>query len=76
MPINYKVIYEGLKLGLNYILMFDPQGQCPFLKGNLCSIHELKPLACQKFPFDEKGQVRLVEHILKVCKGLIRSEEL
>lgn len=30
---------------------FNPKQPCPFLKDNICSIHDTKPRACKDYPF-------------------------
>jgi Fe-S-cluster containining protein len=68
-PKNFKAILDGIELGLQYILIFNPAGHCNFLEGNLCSIHDLKPIACRMFPYDTNGNLRVEEKILKLCRG-------
>lgn len=68
-PKSFKTVLDGIELGLQYILIFNPEGQCHFLEGNLCSIHDLKPVACQMFPLDANGDLRVEEKILNLCRG-------
>ncbi len=68
-PKSFKALLDGLDLGLQYILIFDPEGHCQFLDDNLCSIHDLKPTACRIFPLDADGSLRVEEKLLTLCPG-------
>ena len=69
-PKSFRVVLDGMELGLKYVLLFDSIGHCKFLKKNLCSIHEFKPQACKMFPLDAEGKLRLNDRVLKLCKGI------
>jgi len=72
-PKNLNILIEGLKWGLVYIIKYESGGSCPFLRDNLCSIHEIKPKACKLFPYNEKGELRVDDFFIKICKGLKRT---
>ncbi len=57
-PIDFKTIIDGLKLGLEYIIKLNSIGFCPFLKSNLCIINDIKPIACKKFPYLKNNCLR------------------
>jgi Fe-S-cluster containining protein len=69
-PNSFDVIIKGVKFGLEYIMSNDLGGQCPFLRENVCSIHEIKPLVCKNFPYTEKGKLRTEKRLLEICKGI------
>lgn len=69
-PKSYQVMLDGIELKLNYIIIWDSYKKCPFLRGNLCFIHEIKPSACRTFPYTHEGKLRLDKRALKVCRGL------
>lgn len=71
-PHNFDVVIEGINRNIDYIIKFEKDGSCPFLMDNLCSIHEIKPLDCKKFPYDEKGNIKIDSYFFKICKGLNR----
>jgi Fe-S-cluster containining protein len=52
-PRSFYSILKGLELGLEYILKPDISGKCPFLKSNLCSIQDFKPIGCIMFPINK-----------------------
>lgn len=68
-PKSLEIILEGFAWGLRYVIMTDAYGICPFLKLNACSIHEIKPAACKRFPFDKHGNLKIDEHRLETCPG-------
>ncbi|MFX0132442.1 MAG: YkgJ family cysteine cluster protein [Candidatus Hodarchaeota archaeon] len=69
-PKNFNIVLEGFEWGLTYKIKLNPNGYCPFLKLNLCSIHEIKPKVCKKFPYNENGNLREDNNFLSICKGL------
>lgn len=69
-PQSFVVMLTGMDMGVKYVLSFDSLGQCFFLKENLCSIQEIKPVACQEFPFDQVGSLRTAERVLDICRGI------
>ncbi|MHA1292865.1 MAG: GHMP family kinase ATP-binding protein [Promethearchaeota archaeon] len=73
-PKNFQVIFEGKKRGLIYYIKLKLNGTCPFLKGNKCSIHEIKPKECLDYPFDKQGRLRIDKYVLKVCRGIKKKE--
>ncbi|MFX1606219.1 MAG: YkgJ family cysteine cluster protein [Promethearchaeota archaeon] len=72
-PQAFTVILKGMDLGVKYVLSFDSHGQCNFLEEDLCSIHEIKPVACQRFPFNQDGALRVDERVLEICCGINSS---
>ncbi|MFX0072094.1 MAG: YkgJ family cysteine cluster protein, partial [Candidatus Hermodarchaeota archaeon] len=72
-PKSLKVVLKGLERDLVYLLNFEPGSFCPFLKDNLCSIHEIKPNVCRNFPYDKNGELKIDEYFIKICKGLIKK---
>jgi len=68
-PKTLEIVKQGLKRKLVYILRFN-LNTCPFLKDNLCSIHEIKPEDCKYFPFDRSGNCYINDYELKICKGM------
>ncbi|MFX0186443.1 MAG: YkgJ family cysteine cluster protein [Candidatus Hodarchaeota archaeon] len=69
-PKNFNVVLEGFEWGLTYKIKLDPNGYCPFLKLNLCSIHDIKPMVCKKFPYDENGDLREDDYFFSICNGI------
>ncbi|TFG06335.1 MAG: hypothetical protein EU539_07905 [Promethearchaeota archaeon] len=69
-PQSLEIVLQGLEWNLVYIINFEPGGYCPFLKNNLCSIHEVKPNVCARFPYDEEGNLRIDDFFIKICKGI------
>ena len=69
-PRSFVVILEGMDMGVKYVLSFDSLGQCFFLRESQCSIQEIKPVACQEFPFDQDGLLRTDERVLDICRGI------
>ncbi|MBY9017927.1 MAG: hypothetical protein KGD66_03750 [Candidatus Lokiarchaeota archaeon] len=74
-PKDFETILNGLELGLEYILHSDAFGRCPFLKLNLCLIHEIKPLACKKFPYTKEQCLRNDDIYLLICRCLEKVKE-
>lgn len=74
-PKSFKIIRNGWKLGLKYMLINELYGGCGFLdqKNNLCTIHDIKPKECREYPYD-KRILKEKEHnrFLETCKGLKR----
>jgi len=71
-PKSFRVIWEGLEWGLVYTLKFELGGYCPFLKENLCSIHKIKPNVCRSFPYNNKGELKIDDYFIKICKGITK----
>jgi Fe-S-cluster containining protein len=74
-PRSFQIVLEGMKWGIAYILKYYLNRFCPFQKDNMCSIHDIKPHDCKKFPYDDKGNLKTDPHILKICKGINSLEE-
>ena len=56
------------------------QGHCPFLEGNLCSIHYARPAACRFFPvvhfFDQEGRSAFaLSSDLPDCPGFLQEKQ-
>ncbi|MBS7627979.1 YkgJ family cysteine cluster protein [Candidatus Bathyarchaeota archaeon] len=66
-----KQIYE-------YILKKREDGSCIFLRNNICSIYDLRPLVCRFFPFYLKqvGSQDYLFSFTKECPGLGRGKPL
>lgn len=43
-----------------WILKRNPDGSCPFLAGNLCTVYEVRPSTCEDFPHLVRGPGSLV----------------
>jgi Fe-S-cluster containining protein len=58
-PKSYDIILKGIdKFKLDYIIKKDRSGKCIFLRLNYCQIHDIKPIACAKFPFTHENCLR------------------
>ena len=68
-PYDFEIMLEGLSLNINYLINPLLHGKCPFLENNLCSIHEMKPLACKTFPFNRSGEFASDDGPLLTCNG-------
>ncbi|MFB0523848.1 MAG: YkgJ family cysteine cluster protein [Candidatus Bathyarchaeia archaeon] len=53
-------------------------GKCVFLKGNLCSIYEIRPLICRFYPFklENIGNDRYVFSCTDECPGIGNGNRL
>ena len=69
-PRNLQVALEGMKWGIAYILKYEPNRFCPFQKDDLCSIHDIKPNDCKRFPYDKEGKLKTDSFFLKICNGI------
>lgn len=52
--------YPRKNTGGFYIIKttYNPKQSCPFYKGDICSIHDIKPKACRDYPFSQsQGEV-------------------
>lgn len=74
LPHNFNIILEGINNKIDYIIKFNNEGTCPFLKNNTCSIHVIKPLDCKQFPYDDKGNIKNDNYFLKTCKGVKKKK--
>ncbi len=56
--------------GVPFIFTFPRRGDgsCIYLRGNICTIHEIKPLACRIYPFGLGPNYELI--IQEECRGL------
>ncbi len=51
---SYIVVDElnKIRIVLSYLLMLNGRGECPFLRGTKCLVHDsYKPLTCRSFPY-------------------------
>ncbi len=69
-PKSFDIVFSSLKRGLNYIIKLDPNGRCPFLNLNLCTIQNNKPSACKRFPYTKNGCIRDDDYFFSICMGL------
>ena len=71
-PHDLDVVEEGLRRGVQYIVIQDIKGACEFLDGNLCGIHETKPADCHEYPnWDQiEHDAAAREKFLALCKGI------
>ena len=69
-PRSFQVVLEGMKKSIAYILKYHLNRFCPFQEDNMCSIHDIKPYDCKRFPYDEQGNLKTDAHIIKLCKGI------
>ena len=62
--------------GVPFIFTFPRRGDgsCIYLRGNLCSIHGVKPLACRIYPFGLGPNYELV--LQEECPGVGEGEEV
>jgi Fe-S-cluster containining protein len=74
-PRSFQVMLEGMKWGIVYILKYQSNRSCPFQKDNLCSIHDIKPNDCKRFPYDNEGKLKTDSFFLKMCKGIRSLQE-
>jgi len=72
-PRSFETILEGFKYNIIYILKLN-LNTCPFFEENLCSIHEIKPLECSAFPYMVRGELKVDDYMLKICRGLIKED--
>ena len=70
-PKSIVVMLQGMEMGLKYVLRYNSHGQCFFLKESRCSIHKIKPVTCQEFPFNQTGSLRTDERVLNICQGIL-----
>jgi Fe-S-cluster containining protein len=73
-PKTFKNMLKGLDHGLKYIIKNDIYGKCPFLKLNLCSINQIKPINCKLFPYTKEGILRNDYPFLAICCGLKKKK--
>ena len=54
------------------------EGRCVFLRGNACSIYEVRPLICRFYPFhlQNRGHGRYVFRYTVECPGLGKGPPL
>ncbi|MFX1236647.1 MAG: YkgJ family cysteine cluster protein [Promethearchaeota archaeon] len=69
-PKSFDVMLEGIQQDINYLLLYERSGKCPFIKNKLCTIHAIKPKDCKIFPHDERGNIRIDNYFLKICSGI------
>ena len=69
-PINFKIMLEGIILGLDYLIGCVPSGICSFLKLNECMINDVKPRSCKNFPFTKDKCLRKDYLYSSISKGI------
>lgn len=69
-PKNFTSLLKGLNYGLKYIIRYGADGACPYLKLNRCTIQDIKPEDCRRFPYNEDGSLRMDEPFISICDGL------
>ena len=74
-PRSFQVVLDGMKWGITYILKYQSNRCCPFQNDNLCSIQDIKPKDCKRFPYDKEGKLKTESHLLKICKGISVFQE-
>ena len=71
---------EGIEGFRPYIYQMKKtaDGRCIFLKGNLCSIYNVRPLVCRFYPFQLRsiGSNRYVFTYTKECPGIGKGAPL
>ena len=64
---EYKdIIYEDKVLRICYLKTNNTD--CPFLKGNLCTVHLQKPIQCKRTPYDFFAYYEIWGYMPCVCK--------
>ncbi|TFG14938.1 MAG: hypothetical protein EU535_02425 [Promethearchaeota archaeon] len=43
------------------------------MSNNLCSIHEIKPNVCRRFPYNTNGQLKIDDYFLNICNGITKD---
>jgi Fe-S-cluster containining protein len=74
-PRSFQIMLEGMNWGIVYVLKYKSNRCCPFQKDNLCSIHDIKPTDCKRFPYDKEGKLKTDSFFLKICKGIKSLQE-
>ncbi|MHA2502305.1 MAG: YkgJ family cysteine cluster protein [Candidatus Kariarchaeaceae archaeon] len=64
-----------------YILKKKPfDGTCTFLEEKMCSIHEIKPIACRLYPFSlnimSEEQIEVIVHEGQVCQSILPADDV
>jgi Fe-S-cluster containining protein len=67
----YHVSRVGAVAGLGAIEAAGERGDCPYLEGNLCGAHGVKPLGCRVYFCDRSAQ-RWQEELTERGLGMIR----
>jgi len=69
----YTVARSTVKIGMDDVAAAALRGDCPYLGGNLCGAHAMKPVGCRVY-FCERGveawQNDLSEQALRVVRGI------
>ncbi len=73
-PKSLQVILKGIKWGIAYILKYKSNRCCPFQDNDLCSIQDIKPNDCNRFPYEKDGTLKTDPFFLKMCKGLKKKD--
>ena len=61
-----------------YVMRKTSDGKCVFLKDNLCTIYEMRPLICKFYPFklDNLGNHKYVFNYTQECPGIGSGPQL
>ncbi|MBD3406985.1 MAG: hypothetical protein GF411_12780 [Candidatus Lokiarchaeota archaeon] len=57
--------FEKVTDGVYQMKWIEPEGRCPYLEDNLCTIYSVRPLGCRMFP---------VVHVQGIGPHLVRCE--
>ncbi len=68
-PKSFQIMLEALNRGIVYLIKLESYERCPFLEEKSCMIHEIKPRECKNFPYDKEGNLKVHDHVLKICNG-------
>jgi len=68
---------EGFK-PYAYLMKKTKEGKCIFLKDNLCTIYEIRPLICRFYPFqlENKGNNKFAFTYTNECSGIGKGPQL
>jgi hypothetical protein len=62
-PAKFLADYTEVSLEEGRILRRTPEAGCVFLDGNLCSVYDVRPDTCQRFPHLVRGQGSLASRM-------------
>jgi len=75
-PQTFQIALDGMQAGIKYMFLSKNNGDCIFFSGKNCTIYELRPLICTRFPFDDDGTLAINDWTLYVCKGIKRIKKI
>jgi Fe-S-cluster containining protein len=67
------------KTPYGYEMKKSSEGKCVFLKGNQCSIYQLRPLICMFYPFELKFEKDKDQHVFGFtleCPGIDKGKTM